>query len=77
MVPCGVKRPVLPTRGYRRLRPSADLPSIGLVAYVALPASPSAAATPQCGEKCGLLVFWSLDMKKARRNNWLRRAFCT
>ena len=54
MVPSGVKRLVLPTRGYRRLRSAADLPSLGLVTCVASPAAPSAAATSQCGEKCGL-----------------------
>ena len=55
-VSAGEKRPAVPTSGYRRRPPAADLPSIAPAAPVASPAASSAAATPRGGEKCGLVV---------------------
>ena len=54
VIPAGMKWPAVPTHGYRRRPPAADLLDIGPVERVYPPAAPSAAAMPQCGEKCGL-----------------------
>jgi hypothetical protein len=56
LVPVGVKRPFLPTRGYGKRPAAADLSLIGSAAFVVPPTILSVAATPQGGEKCGLVA---------------------
>ena len=55
VAPADTKQLAVPTFGRRHRPPAADVSFIGLAKHLYQPATPSAAAVPRGGEKCGLV----------------------